>query len=295
MLRQHLEEILFRRLQPSGDEPSTVAKIPSEYLGWLERACSDVSLLGQDIQRSHSFTLSHIYVPALTRPASELLLERPKASDEQKPIPLLKRLDHQSLYVPAPAGAGKSTFCRWAVLQSVVDAFLSHPVPVPEEFTEPVPLALRGRLPLLVPLRDFATGMDCGRGKRIWHRTDLKKALVAWVDSSPPPGLTGTLLAKHLDAGSAFLLFDGLDEVPISQHVQGVTTYPRELLLSGLAERCPIGRRPAIASCSPAARTASTRPVCTASAWSALRSNRYRNPCKICLSPAGSTRSARRT
>ena len=42
-----------------------------------------------------------------------------EASEEQKPIPLLQRLDQQSLYVPAPAGAGKSTFCRWAVLQSI--------------------------------------------------------------------------------------------------------------------------------------------------------------------------------
>jgi hypothetical protein len=104
-------------------------------------------------------------------------------------------------------------------------------------------VALRGRLPLLVPLRDFATGMDCGRGERTWHRTGLEKALVAWVDRSPPPGLIGALLAAHLDAGSAFLLFDGLDEVQASQHVQGETTYPRELLLSGLADALPDWQR----------------------------------------------------
>ena len=67
-----------------------------------------------------------------------------------------------------------------------------------------------------------------------------------WRRRSPPGwtvrrlrGLTGALLAAHLDAGSAFLLFDGLDEVPVSQHVQGETTYPRELLLSGLADALP--------------------------------------------------------
>ena len=59
------------------------------------------------------------------------------------------------------------------------------------------------------------------------------------MDRSPPPGLTGALLAAHLDAGSAFLLFDGLDEVSVSQHDRGVTTYPRELLLSGLADALP--------------------------------------------------------
>ena len=138
--------------------------------------------------------------------------------------------------------------------------------------------------------------MDCGRGERTWHRTDLEKALVAWVDRSPPPGLTGALLAAHLEAGSAFLLFDGLDEVPVSQHVQGATTYPRELLLSGLADALPdwqkAGNRILLTS----------RPYGLDEAGlhrlglpSALRSNRYRSPCRICSSPAGSTRSARRS
>jgi hypothetical protein len=219
LLRQHLEEILFHRLQPSaalGEGRLSIAKIPSEYLTWMERACADISLLGQEIQKSPSFTLNHVYVPAVTRPASELPVQRavrpdrPQASKEQKPIPLLKCLDRQSLYVAAPAGAGKSTFCRWAVLQSIGDAVLSHRVPAPEEFMEPEPVNLRGRLPLLVPLRDFATRMDCGRGERTWRRTDLEKALIAWVDRSPPPGLTGASLAAHLHAGSIFLLFDGL-------------------------------------------------------------------------------------
>ena len=70
LLRQHLEDILFRRLQhflPVGKAKPTTATVPPEYLAWLEHDCADVSLLGQDIQKSHSFTLSHVYVPALTR------------------------------------------------------------------------------------------------------------------------------------------------------------------------------------------------------------------------------------
>ena len=247
LLGQHLDEILCRRLQPFAairEAQSPVATIPSEYLAWLKRTCADVSLLGQDVQKSHSFTLNHVYVPALTRPRSKPLAQRTGRPERREgSIPLLQRLDQESLYVPAPAGAGKSTFCRWAVLKSIGDAGLSHRVSAPEEFTEPVPVALRGRLPLLVPLRDFATGMDCGRGERTWHRTDLEKAVTDWVDRSPPPGLTGALLAVHLNAGSAFLLLDGLDEVPVSQHRRDVTTYPRELLLSGLADALPVWQR----------------------------------------------------
>ena len=86
--------------------------------------------------------------------------------DIGKPIPLLGRLDEESLYVPAAAGAGKSTFCRWAVLQSIAGTVFGHPVPAPEEFAEPEPTNLRGRLPLLVPLREFPTGDGLRPGRR---------------------------------------------------------------------------------------------------------------------------------
>ncbi len=99
--------------------------------------------------------------------------------------------------------------------------------------------SLRTRLPLLVPLRDFGKDMDCGRGRRTWHRSDLEQALAAWVDRSPPPGLNGALLKAHLAAGSAFLLLDGLDEVAVSESRNGATVYPRQLLLSGLADALP--------------------------------------------------------
>jgi hypothetical protein len=246
LLRGHLEDILCRCLQSSGDKgepPPTTAEIPAEYYGWLRHSFEKIELLGA--KEGRAVTLDHVYVPALTRPAPAPAAKKRgrkkprEEAEEQKPIPLLQRLDQESLYVPAPAGAGKSTFCRWAVLQSVAGTELTHPVPAPEEFAEPVPTALRSRLPLLVPLREFWRSMDCGRGERIWYRSDLARALADWVDIAKPGGLTGALLSAHVDAGSAFLLFDGLDEVPVSQRAQGVTTYPRELLLSGLADALP--------------------------------------------------------
>ncbi|SUS07912.1 Sulphatase-modifying factor protein (modular protein) [uncultured Defluviicoccus sp.] len=227
--------------------------IPPEYLEWLRRNLERMELLGA--KEGRSVTLNHVYVPALTRPplyAPALTRPPPPAEErkqsgrnqreekeEQKPIPLLQRLNAASLYVPAPAGAGKSTFCRWAALQSIPGAELSHPVPPPAEFAEPMPADLRGRLPLLVPLREFWRSMDCGHGEREWKRADIEQALAAWVDRSPPPGLTSALLKGHLDRGSAFLLWDGLDEVPVSERRNGVTVYPRALLLSGLADALP--------------------------------------------------------
>ena len=112
-------------------------------------------------------------------------------------------------------------------------------VPAPEEFAEPLPASLRGRLPLLVPLRDFWRTWTAAAARRTGIAASWKQALAAWIDRSLPEGLTGALLLAHLAAGSAFLLLDGLDEVPVSDTRDGATVYPRELLLSGLADALP--------------------------------------------------------
>jgi hypothetical protein len=248
LLRQHLDELFHRRLPDgptSGKSPQIAATIPDAYLDWLRRECADVSLLSQERQQGQALTLSHVYVPALTAPPADRGLPtagKPRSDEtaERKPVPLLQWLDAESLYVPAPAGGGKSTFCRWAVLQSIAAADLAHPVPAPAEFTETAPMNLHGRLPLLVPLRDFHGSIDCGRGRRILHRRELEQTLAAWVDRSLADRLTGENLLAHLRVGTALLLLDGLDEVPVSDTRAGATVYPRDLLLTGLAEALPI-------------------------------------------------------
>jgi hypothetical protein len=236
-------DALARRIEELVPTRSAAPEIPPEYLAWLQQRCSSVELLGQDVQQSLAIQLSHVYVPAVTQWDPAFAAPRDGivrvAGEVHEPVPLLGLVDQQSLYVPAPAGAGKSTFCRWAALHSVTGAPASHPVAAPREFEEPMPESLRSRLPLLVPLRDFWTAMQCGRGQRTWQCRDLEQAFAAWVDRSPPSGLNGTLLNAHLAAGSAFLLLDGLDEVPVSEAHDGATVYPRLLLLSGLADALP--------------------------------------------------------
>lgn len=224
--------------------------VPPEYRAWLWRGLENVELLGA--REGRAVTLQSVYVTAVTRSAAGSLAEakaergrrgKPLAGErEPLVIPLLQRLDQESLYVPAVAGAGKSTFCRWVALQSLAEDKLAHPVPAPEDFAEGAPAALRGRLPLLVPLREFWRDMDCGRGKREWKRADLERAIVDWIDASPPDGLNGKLFLDHLVAGSALLLLDGLDEVAVSAPGGPLTIYPRALLLSGLIDALPVWR-----------------------------------------------------
>ena len=85
------------------------------------------------------------------------------------PALLLERLGRQSLYLPGAPGAGKSTFCRWAVLQTGPVGGHAHPVPAPEDYRETPPAALREHLPVLVPLREFWRQMDCGHGRQDWR------------------------------------------------------------------------------------------------------------------------------
>ena len=186
-------------------------------------------------------------------------------------------LIRSSLYVPAPAGAGKSTFCRWAALQSIPGAAMSHPVPAPEEFEEPVPTALHGRLPLLVPLREFWMDMDCGRGRRTW-------AAPSWSRRSPPGS---TVRRPGPDRRPAQGPPGGRQRLPVAGRPgrgAGLGDPRRHGLSPGAAAERPgrrparSGRRPATAPCSPAAPTAWMRPGSPASASSARRSNRCRSP-----------------
>jgi Uncharacterized conserved protein len=259
LLEQHLRRLLHQFL-PAPDGPTlpepSAATIPPAYVEWLRREYADVSLLGQERQQGQALTLSHVYVPAITKMLRLQLNKFNKSTAEEtyvisdtnleysaessaKLAPLLAVLGEWSLYVPAPAGAGKSTFCRWAVLQSIAAAELTHPVLAPDEFAETAPAKLCGRLPLLVPLREFSPKMKCGRGEQMWCRAELEYALGAWVDRALADRLTGENLLAHLSAGTAFLLLDGLDEVPISDTRDGATVFPRDLLLSGLADALP--------------------------------------------------------
>ena len=65
------------------------------------------------------------------------------------------RLATESLYVSGAPGTGKSTFCRWVAWLVAEGAMPSLDVPPPDDFAEVLDDGLKGRLPVLLRLREF--------------------------------------------------------------------------------------------------------------------------------------------
>ncbi|MEM9386027.1 MAG: SUMF1/EgtB/PvdO family nonheme iron enzyme [Pseudomonadota bacterium] len=225
----------------AGDPTPAAPEVPPEYVKWVKDKYTNVDLLGQQAEKSHAFQLDNVYVPALTAARQdEMALARGREDKQEGPRfePLLNRLGESSCYILAQAGTGKSTFCRWVMLQCLGDEALDHPVPTPDECRESIPESLAGHLPVLVPLREFGPRTHFPPGAREWCMEELEAALAAYVDEAIS-SLGGDQLRQHLGAGTAILLIDGLDELPESAQGKGSTAYPRELVLTGLADAMP--------------------------------------------------------
>jgi hypothetical protein len=213
--------------------PAKVA-VPSRYLEWLQHQCSDIELLGLDVNQGQAVRLRNVYVPLTTASGAEkeqMELTRPKL--------LLDCVGAKTLYVSGAPGCGKSTFCRWVALVAASGAVPDHPVPPPEEYGERFPELFRDRLPLLVRLRDFWNYLPAVAGARELSRGRLEAALAAWLDDARPGSLTSREARAHLAQGSALLILDGVDEVPLTRGEAPRYAYPRSMLVSGLAAALP--------------------------------------------------------
>jgi formylglycine-generating enzyme required for sulfatase activity len=240
-----------RSARGRGEAPSGPAAVPVAYREWIKKQHGGVDLLGLQLKKGRPPSLSAIYVPqTVTAPPDRDETPTPRRPrpgpdvdslglDRDRHTLALGRLATESLYISGAPGTGKSTFCRWVAWLVAEGAMPATDVPAPDEFAETLDDGLKGRLPLLVRLREFWESLPPRAGTSLTV-TDLEEALGRWVDRKRPDGLDSRLLRAHLAQGSVLLILDGMDEVPVSTPSAVGAWRPRPLLLAALADACPV-------------------------------------------------------
>lgn len=87
-----------------------------------------------------------------------------------------------------------------------------------------------GRLPLLVPLRDFWRALPDPSTHAALSVAELEACLCGWLQGRGAPGMSSELAVAHFEHGTALVVLDGTDEMPPAH---------RALLLLGLADARP--------------------------------------------------------
>lgn len=223
--------------------------VPTAYTAWLANQCSrDVELSGLRPKHGQAVTLRNVYVPVITRGGDvepEPGKKRKRKSPDALAMPGMERPEHQllqtlvaekSLYLSGPPGSGKTTFCRWLTLAVCQGELPVHPIAPPDSFQETFPEPLRGRLPLLIRLREFWESLPKSAVGVELTWSEMETVLEQWIARKKFDGLSWSVVKDHLDAGAALLIFDGVDEVPLTASDPQRPAQPRHLLLAGLAE-----------------------------------------------------------
>ncbi|HBH53721.1 MAG TPA: hypothetical protein DDY91_17685 [Planctomycetaceae bacterium] len=221
--------------------------IPRDYLRKLQKSITDVELMGLKLKHGSGVKLNAVYVPLVTQRSAELgararnqdeSFERTEPEDKNPQL-LLELLGQTSMYVSGPAGCGKSTFCRWVTWLTCAGEIPEAPVTPPEGYAEQFPEDLRGRLPVLVPLREFHESLPARAGCQAFSTHELEQALLQWIGGKRPHGLTADEFEAHLRRGRLLLILDGVDEVPLNRPITHRQTAPvQQALVAGLASAC---------------------------------------------------------
>jgi formylglycine-generating enzyme required for sulfatase activity len=266
-LRQNVESYLANLLDDAPDTPvresarrgvgACPLDVPVAYRDWVKKKYGGVDLLGVQLKKSRPPSLSAIYVPQTTT-AAPISREQAKKGGEKKsrkrrpgidvdrlgrereqgPTLALSRLAAESLYVSGAPGTGKSTFCRWVAWLVAEGAMPAPEIAPPKGFTETLDKGLQGRLPVLLRLRELWEHLPARIGATL-ARGDLEAAIGRRIEQLRPDGLDAATAQAHIDAGTALLILDGVDEVPVSHGAGAGSWHPREQVVAALADACP--------------------------------------------------------
>ncbi|MBN1466755.1 SUMF1/EgtB/PvdO family nonheme iron enzyme, partial [candidate division KSB1 bacterium] len=219
-------------------------EIPPAYLDWLQKKYFTIEVSAHlSKQGSAAPRLSSVYVPTPTsewRQSESADKKEAAGIREKKDFAfLLDRFAGESLYAPGIAGSGKSTFCRW-IVYLLCSSGMPEQVQMSgaEKIVEKFPAALKDKLPLLIPLREFWTTTPHRSGQREMGQREFIVALQGYVENRLS-GIDWRTMERFLNNGKVVLLLDGVDEIPISAGENKDTCYPREMILSGLKSCIP--------------------------------------------------------
>ena len=221
-------------------------EVPPAYKAWLMNRCANVELLAHISQTGcKPARLKAVYVPTptivpyvTTEKIKEVRTIEVKAIKEKISF-LLDYFQKKSLYVPGLAGSGKSTFARW-VAWLLCQGEMPKQVQLDsdERVEEKYPDALRDKLPLLIPFREFWSYLPHCVGQRNLSNKQFETALENWVKNELNK-IDWLTVHRFLKAGQGLLLFDGVDEIPESAGDEQNRWFPREMLVNGLKQAVP--------------------------------------------------------
>ncbi|RQW04566.1 DUF4062 domain-containing protein [candidate division KSB1 bacterium] len=223
----------------------TEEDIPIDYLNWLMERCTSIELKAHLAREGCAPPrLSSVYVPT---PTAEWRKEKLVKSKKEGVLfrknegfaLLLERLADESLYVSGIAGCGKSTFAKW-VAYLICSGEMPEQIQMKdsEKIVENFPDALKGKMPVLVLFREFWPFLEKQPGRRSLNRKEFETVLKEYIETKFE-GLDWRKTEHYIDDGKAILLFDGVDEIPISSGENKDIYYPREMILDGLKSCIP--------------------------------------------------------
>jgi formylglycine-generating enzyme required for sulfatase activity len=220
--------------------------IPTNYARWLLRRSGQLEL--PDVQPRHGadIDLFDVYTPLITSQTPDVPFGVQSQLDQEAPKDnglsfrlLTDLLNSHSIYVSGQPGSGKSLFCRWVTWLICNGEMPTISIPPPSEYQEGFPGQLKGRLPILVRLRELWPHVQTSPSKETLTSDSLEDALRRWLDSQKAPGTDGATLSAQLQRGTTLLVLDGIDEVPFLQCIADEEYYPRAMLLDGLIDAAP--------------------------------------------------------
>lgn len=214
-----------------GDPAFNRGQVVMTYMEWVRRTCENVRSVTLPTIRAEpakrvSFT--DIYIPLLTSSMEQGELAGTRLES------VLSRLESGSLYLHGKPGSGKSTFCRWVAWLLANPKLRSTVSEEEEEFHEAFPESLKGYLPVLIRLNEFALYLR--EGKSELTRKQFLDSIRQWLQKRSPGGLDWSTFEWYLAQGKLILMFDGADELPRSMRKDEESISPRGMFISGLVD-----------------------------------------------------------